>query len=187
MKSEKLYKSTKQELSAGCVVFKREKSESTNAKDAKIKFLLGKHSGYHKWVLPKGLIEQGEKSSQTAARETEEEMGVRVKIIGEPIYKETYFYTANLKQDQHPKNGYNKQPIRRVAQYKEDGGEQTKIFKTVIFYLAEYIAGDPRNHGWEMSEADWFEFNKALELMSFKGEKDALIKAEKLLNPQRDK
>lgn len=166
---------TKQEVSAGCVVFKIAKSNYL--------FLLGKHSGYHKWVLPKGLIEKGEKDIETAIRETEEELAVKVEIIGDkPIYTEKYIYTADFKQNQHPNNGYNKKPIRRVAQYQEAGGGQFKVFKTVTFYLAKYISGDPKNHGWEMSDANWYTFNEALKIMSFKGEKDALIKAEKLLH-----
>lgn len=169
----------KQEFSAGCVVFKRLPVASHKLP---VVFLLGKHSGYHKWVLPKGLIEKGEQSWQTAVRETEEELGIKVKLIGEiPISEESYSYYANLKTNQHPKNGYPKKPFRRVAQYQEEGGQKTKISKTVTFYLAEYISGDPKNHGWEMENAGWFELAEALKLMSFKGEKTALTKASNYL------
>lgn len=175
----------KTEFSAGCVVYKRSK---INDLRSKIFFLLGKHSGYHKWVLPKGLIEKGEKSAQTAVRETEEELGIKVKLIGKtPISKENYSYYANLKTNQHPKNGCSKKPFRRVAQYQEsfdsaqDKSNKTKIFKTVSFYLAEYISGDPKNHGWEMEDTGWFALAEALKLMSFKKEKEALIKASNYL------
>jgi len=154
----------KNEFSSGAVVF------------WKNKFLLGKHSGYHKWVLPKGLIEKGEKEIETAIRETEEEMGVKAKpVMSKPIHTEEYFYYADFKEKQNN--------TRRVAVYQEQGGAKVKVFKTVTFYLMEYISGDSANHGWEMEEAGWFEYDKALELMSFDGEKKALKKAIKLIKP----
>ena len=80
----------KREFSAGGAVFKR--------KGRKLLWLIGKHSGYHKWVLPKGLIEKGEKGFEAAVRETEEEMGVKAKVLNEkPIYKEEYWFVAELK------------------------------------------------------------------------------------------
>ena len=47
--------SSKREFSAGGVVFKK---LSVLSSQFSVVFLLGKHSGYHKWVLPKGLIEK---------------------------------------------------------------------------------------------------------------------------------
>jgi len=156
----------KKEFSAGCVVFKKTSSV--------VVFLIGKHSGYHKWVLPKGLIEKNEKSWQTALRETEEEMSVKVRLVSKkPIHKVQYVYYADLKNN-HPS-------IRRVAKYQESGGKKTKIFKTVSFYLAEYVSGDPKNHGWEMSEAGWFSFKEALKKLAFPGEKEALRKAKEII------
>ncbi len=117
-------------------------------------FLIGKHSGYHKWVLPKGLIEKGEHGWQTAVRETEEEMGVKAKLMSKkPIHKVQYFYYA----------------------------DKTKVFKTVSFYLGEHVAGDPKNHDWEMEEAGWYPFKEALKKMAFDGEKEALKKAQEMI------
>jgi len=156
----------KKEFSAGCVVFKKTSSV--------VVFLIGKHSGYHKWVLPKGLIEKNEKSWQTALRETEEEVAVKACLVSKkPIHKVQYVYYADLKNN-HPS-------IRRVAKYQESGGKKTKIFKTVSFYLAEYVSGDPKNHGWEMSEAGWFSFKEALKKLAFPGEKEALRKAKEII------
>jgi 8-oxo-dGTP pyrophosphatase MutT (NUDIX family) len=167
MKNKKL----KREFSAGCVVFKKTKDQGPKSK---VYFLIGKHSGYHKWVLPKGLIEEGERGWQTAIRETEEEVGVKAKLVNEkPIHKVQYFYYADLKKNNHS--------TRRVAKYQEQGGEKTKIFKTVSFYLAEFVSGDPQKHGWEMEEAGWFEADEALKKMAFPGEKEALKKASKMI------
>jgi 8-oxo-dGTP pyrophosphatase MutT (NUDIX family) len=171
----------KREFSAGGVVYKK-----TKGQNSKIFFLLGKHSGYHKWVLPKGLIELGEKSWQTAVRETKEEMGVEARLIKiEPIHEETYFYVADLKKIK-PQNAKDKastqspnldKTTRRIIKYQEEGGGKTKVFKKVVFYLMEYVSGQPEEHGWEMEEAGWFSYNKAIKLMAFKGEKEALKKA----------
>jgi len=183
----------KREFSAGGVVYKKfkvQKGEFLRNAKFKVKFLLGKHSGYHKWVLPKGLIEPGERGWQTAIRETEEEMGVKAKIIRErPIHKESYFYVADLKNlKSQNANFKSKSQIskldrttRRINKYQEQGGGKVKVFKTVNFYLMEYVSGEPENHGWEMEEADWFGYDEALKLMAFTGEKEALEKARETL------
>ena len=160
-------KKWRREFSAGGVVFKREKEG--------IKFLLGKHSGYHKWVLPKGLIEKGESSWKTAVRETEEEMGVKARVVEErPIHTERYVYVADFKSEEEQKG---EEKTRRVKRYQETGGGKVKVFKTVTFYLMEYEGGDPSKHGWEMEEAGWFSYEEAVEKLAFKGEREALKKA----------
>jgi len=192
----------KREFSAGCVVYKKFKS----IKDLEsLKFLLGKHSGYHKWVLPKGLIEKGEKDFETAVRETEEEMGVKAKLVSQkPIYEEEYFFVADFKpqaanpkseilnskqiqnsNDQNLKQSANV-PERRVLVYQENGGGKVRVFKTVSFYLAEYGSGSSEDHGWEMSEVGWFTYEEALERLAFKGEKEALKKAKEKISKQEE-
>jgi 8-oxo-dGTP pyrophosphatase MutT (NUDIX family) len=166
---------TVQEYSAGCVVFKKEKGQ--------FKFLIGLHSGYKKWVLPKGLIEAGESKTQTATRETAEEFGVNVEIIdkSDPIHIINYFYTADFKdkiksqnQIQNPKSDEN---TRRVKTYQESGGNKVRVDKTVYFYLAKFQEGDPAKHGWEMSQVKWVNFKEALKLLAFEGEQKVLQEA----------
>jgi len=197
----------KREFSVGGVVFKKLKIKN---KKLKIVFLLGKHSGYHKWVLPKGLVEEGERSWQTAIRETEEEMGVKTRpVIEKPIHVEKYVYYADYKpqpkisnskfliSNQIPSSKFkgskqsnngtmeqfnNSRSSRRVLKYQEEGGSKVKVFKTVTFYLLEYVSGDPKEHGWEMSEAGWFAYDEALNIMSFAGEKEALKKAYRIIS-----
>ena len=137
-------------------------------------WLLGKHSGYHKWVLPKGLIEQGESEQQTAVREVEEEMGVVARIVGdEPIHEDEYWFEADYSENSINSGG----PERRVLAYQEGGGKQTSVHKRVVFYLMEYITGDVKNHSWEMEDAGWFSFEEAMKLLDFEGERTALKKA----------
>ncbi len=194
MKNEKLKikNDFRTEVSAGCVVFKK---SIINHQSSAILFALGKHSGYHKWVLPKGLVEKGENKLQAAVRETEEELGIKVKIIDEkPVYAAKYNYwaelkrnnsniqTPNSKQVQNSKLENQNESTRRVKRYQESfdsaldksGGGKTKIAKTVYFYLGEYLSGDIAKHGWEMEDAGWFEYEKALKLMAFNDEKMAV-------------
>jgi 8-oxo-dGTP pyrophosphatase MutT (NUDIX family) len=156
----------KQEYSAGGCVYR--------LGEGKRLWLLGVHSGYHKWVLPKGLIEAGETAPVTALREVEEEMGVKAKIIGkEPIFIEKYTYQADFKEETGSR--------RRVATYQENPsfakaseGQRAVVNKTVTFYLMEWVEGDPKNHDFEMEEAGWFGYEEALGKLSFEGEKAAL-------------
>lgn len=183
----------KREFSAGCVVFKRSNDQRPTTN---VLFLLGKHSGYHKWVLPKGLIEKGERGCQTCLRETAEEMGIQARLISEnPIHKLQYFYVADLQNNHQQPTTSNQRlktndqrlasprggPKRRVAQYQENGGQKTKVFKIVTFYLAEYVSGDPSKHDWEMEDAGWYSFEDAFAKLAFPGEKQALQKAQKIL------
>jgi 8-oxo-dGTP pyrophosphatase MutT (NUDIX family) len=164
----------KREFSAGGCVYKKE--------DGKVVWLVGKHSGYHKWVLPKGMIEPGEKGIETAVRETEEEMGVVARVVGEkPIHKDEYWFVAELKKKTKGEDlGEKPQPIRRVAVYQEEPsfetteGEKVRVFKTVTFYLMEYVSGDPKEHDWEMADAGWFSYGQAMENLVFEGERQAL-------------
>ena len=181
----------RREFSAGGVVYKmpETRSQTPETRYQKPEILLGKHSGYHKWVLPKGLIEKGERGWQTAIRETEEEMGVKAKLVSDkPIHRETYFYVADFKKPlseetiQFAQVRKRDQSTRRVVTYQEEGGGKTKVFKTVTFYLMEYVSGDPADHGWEMSQAGWFEYNEALKILAFEGEKEALRKAKATLD-----
>jgi len=170
----------KREFSAGAVVYKKDNEKTL--------FLLGEHSGYQKWVLPKGLIERGETGWQTAERETEEETGVKCRIIEKtPIFKENYWFWAELKDGKYPgkeeiKDAKEDESTRRVARYQEEIKDdekttKTKILKTVTFYLAEYVSGGPEQHGWEMKDVGWFRYDEALGKMAFGGEKKALEKA----------
>ena len=136
---------SKREFSAGGAVYKKENSQ--------VLWLICKHSGYHKWVLPKGLIDEGEKAEETAVREVEEECGIKTKIIAKIPEPEKYIYTMN----------------------------NVKIFKMVFYFLLEYISGDINNHDFEMEDVGWFEFGEAKEKLNFHGAKKVLEKARQLL------
>jgi 8-oxo-dGTP pyrophosphatase MutT (NUDIX family) len=158
----------KQEVSAGGVVYRQigmsAGQQAGKSDDCKIEFLIGKHSGYHKWVLPKGMVEKGESLLETALREVEEEVGVKARIVEVvPLKTIEYWYYADL--------DLSGKTTRRVARYAEAGGEKTKVHKKVVFYLME-LEGDLGNAGWEMEERRWVSYKEGLELLAFEKERE---------------
>jgi len=131
---------SKREFSAGGVIFKGNK------------WLVCKHSGYHKWVLPKGLVEEGESLKATAVREVEEECGIKTKIVAKIPEAEEYTYTM-------------------------DG---VRIFKVVSYFLMEYVSGDIKDHDWEMEEVEWLPFKEAKRRLDFKGARKVMDSAKKI-------
>ncbi|MEA3355311.1 MAG: NUDIX domain-containing protein [Patescibacteria group bacterium] len=139
-------KKSKREFSAGGVVYLPAQAGKND------KWLVCKHSGYHKWGFPKGLVEEGESLKDTALREVEEECGVKAKMIDKVSEPEKYVYVFN----------------------------GVKVFKQVNYFLMEYVSGDIKNHDWEMEEVEWLEFDKAKKRLDFSGAKEVLDKAKKL-------
>lgn len=133
------------EHSAGGIVFRQKD------KGRSIEWLICKHSGYHKWVLPKGIIEEGESPEDAALREVSEETGIKAKIIGKVMPEVTYKYT---------KNGI-------------------LVDKKVEFFLMEYASGDIKDHCWEMEEVRWATDEEALKLLEFPTEKRVFKEAVK--------
>lgn len=155
----------KEELSAGGVVY-REKGE----------FLIGKHSGYHKWVLPKGLVEKGEGPIMAAAREVEEEVGVKARVVElVPLKTIEYFFMAELGVERGEGADTTKTE-RRVKKYQEGGGKKTRVHKRVIFYLME-LEEDLGKAGWEMEERKWVGYEEGMKLLAFEGEREVLEEA----------
>lgn len=124
----------KREFSAGGIVFNN-----------KGQLLLTQHSSNHYWGFPKGRIDPGQTSKETAIREVKEEGGVVAEIV-EKVGESKYMYTLNSEQ----------------------------IFKVVTIYLMKYKSGDPKDHDWEVSEAGWFGPEEALKKLTFSQDKNLL-------------
>ena len=148
------------QFSAGGAVYKKSKIRN---QELRILWLLIQpkrgEEFYNKirWQLPKGWIEEGEKSEQAAVREVEEEGGVVVKIVGKIDLVKIFF-----------KNTFGGKP------------EET-VFKTITFFLMEYQSDSPSGFGEETERAIWLPFEEAKEKLTFKSEKQILAKAKKML------
>src|SRR5918998_5106600 len=95
--------------------------------------------------LPKGGPNPGETPEQTAAREVREETGVNA-TVREPLGDVNYWY-------------------RR-------GGK--RVYKTVHFFLCDYVSGSTADHDHEVEEARWIPIEEARTRLSYPGER-ALI------------
>lgn len=161
----------RQEYSAGGCVYRQ-------TPDKKIEWLLGLHSGYQKWVLPKGMIESDESALETARREVLEETGIDALVVDEqPVMIDQYQFQAIYK------NSTEDTSLRRVRTYQENLDELTdtesliEVEKTVKFFLMEYQAGDVEDHDWEMKQVVWLEFDQAYQRLEFEAEKAALLES----------
>lgn len=121
-------------------------------KDNRIQWLLIKPAGTDRWQLPKGQIDKGEKAIETAIREVKEEGGVEAKIINK-IGSSSYFFVLN----------------------------ETKIFKTVTYFLMEVVKKTKEGHDNEIDKVIFKEFDEAFKLLSFKDDKNILKKGKEIL------
>ncbi len=129
------------ERSAGGVVGREE--------DGQLQVVLIATENGARWGLPKGLVERGEDSLVTAAREVAEETGLHGRLLWQ-LSSIEYWY-------------------RR--------GTATRVHKFVDFYLFAYESGDVADHDWEVEVAAWFPVDEAIERTSYRTEKDVLRQA----------
>ena len=105
----------------------------------------GKREGV--WALPKGLIDEGERSAETALREGFEETGVRSRFAAK-LGDVRYVYTW----------------------------EGERVFKVVSFFLAHALTGRigelPPGMEREVAEARWLPLDDGPTLLAYKGERE---------------
>lgn len=134
------------EFSAGGAVFRSLQNPE---------WLIIKPTGTDRWQLPKGKIDKGEKSEQTAVREVFEETGVRAEIV-QKIDAIKYFYVLKGK----------------------------RIFKQVTFFLMASDGEEPKvEEKWtrEVEEVIWKPTEDAIKMLSFKAEKNIIQKGLEML------
>lgn len=118
-------------ISAGIIIFRKAREGH--------KFLLLYH-GRNYWNFPKGKIEAGERSWQSAVREVKEETGLKASEL---------HFIENFKAYERFSFGRGKE----------------RIFKIVILYLAE--TKQPRiTVSWEHEGYGWFTFSEAKKVLS---------------------
>jgi len=150
------------EFSAGGIVFRKIRNPKSEIRKNNVLWLVCQHSQHKGWVFPKGFIGdhpsagsgQAESTEEAALREVEEETGVKARIIEKLKNPATYFYVWK--------------------------GE--KRFKTVYYFLMEYIKGDIINHDFEMSAVEWLPEEEVLERLTYKSDKIAFQEALQLIH-----
>ncbi len=130
------------QTSAGGVIYRRDESG--------LQIVLISVKNGQAWCLPKGLVNKGETTKDTAVREVREETGLTGRIV-DTLGEINYWYYIK--------------------------GENIKCRKTVHFFLMEYVSGDTAEHDFEVDEAGWFSLEAALEKVSYKGDRTMLEKA----------
>jgi 8-oxo-dGTP pyrophosphatase MutT (NUDIX family) len=106
--------------------------------------------------LPKGGPNPGESPEETAAREVREETGVTA-TVREFLGDVNYWY-------------------RR-------GGR--RVYKTVHFFLCDYVSGSTDDHDHEVEEARWIPLAEATSRLSYPGERALIERALSKSTPGR--
>lgn len=109
-----------------------------------------------RWQLPKGIVDPGESPEITAVREVREEAGIETDLL-HLIETIEYWY--------------------RGTKY----GKPVRLHKFVHFYLLKYKSGDVSNHDHEVEESRWVRFDKAVEMLAFKSEREVVEKAKGMI------
>jgi len=143
------------EISAGIIVYKKTRQG--------LKFLLLYH-GHDYWNFPKGKIESEEKNMEAAIRETREETGLFLRDLkllrNFKAYEKFYFW---------------KRPVQA-------GEKSQRVFKIVIFYLAESKNSNVRISDEHEGYA-WFLYKDALKILNkHKDSQKVLIQANDFLH-----
>jgi len=99
-------------------------------------------------TLPKGGADAGETAEATAAREVREETGVEARV---------------------------RERLGDVEYWYRRGG--LRVFKTVGFYLCDYVAGDTADHDHEVDDARWIPLERARTELSYPGERRIVERA----------
>jgi ADP-ribose pyrophosphatase YjhB (NUDIX family) len=106
--------------------------------------------GRQLWTFPKGHIEPGEKATDAALREVEEETGYRCQIVG---------------------------PLDRVQYYFQRNGTLTK--KTVTWFLMTPQEKTGTHDREEIMETEWVSLEEAGKRATYKSDKTLLAKLKK--------
>ena len=99
-------------------------------------------------TLPKGGPQAGEPPEATAAREVREETGVEARV---------------------------RERLGDVRYRYRRGG--VRVFKTVGFFLCDYVSGDTADHDHEVDDARWMPIEQARTELTYPGEREMIERA----------
>jgi ADP-ribose pyrophosphatase YjhB (NUDIX family) len=150
---------TGKEMSAGGIVFKKENNQTFILMITPAPRESATREAYRPvWTFPKGWVgDHSDDSLETnALREVKEEGGVEAKVVGD-LGEVQYFVRW----------------------------QEANIYKTVHWFLMEYISGDPADHDHEVDEASWFDIGEVEGKLVYKEDKEVFAKAyARLANPR---
>lgn len=107
------------------------------------------------WTLPKGTPIAGESLEETALREVAEETGLSVRIVS-PLDAIRYTFVQR----------------------------NTRIHKTVHYFMMEPTGGSLEGHDHEFEEVRWIAFDEAASLLTFETERSLVgLAASRLAGP----
>jgi len=115
-------------------------------------------------AVPKGLVDAGEKPAETAGREVREETGITATVVAK-LTDIKYMYVRSW-------------------------GDQQRVFKVVSFYLLRYVAGEIGDIApgmrIEVKQALWIPLEGAERKLSYRGERDVVVLAQKYLESHKE-
>ncbi len=116
-------------------------------------------SGSTVLALPKGLVDQGERPQETAAREVREETGLEATALAK-LSDIKYFYVRSW-------------------------GDRARVFKVVSFFLFLYRGGKLGDIAEEMRvevrDAQWLPLDEAPSRLTYRGEREVVRLAQQYI------
>jgi len=159
------------EQSAGAVVFRIENKEP---RYLLLHYPTEARTKREYWDFPKGHLEKGETEQQAAAREVQEETGLK-DIVFIPGFKEhiQYYFRASRENKVLPKG--------HGSYFRVEG---KTIFKTVVFFLA-FTKKKEVKISFEHKGFIWLPFLQAMKKLKFANARRILTRAHRFLKKQK--
>lgn len=151
--TKQTWRHIRRDHSAGGVAYRR-------LPDSRIEIALIATHGGARWQLPKGSVEPGETSLETAIREVEEEAGLQT--VNEGFLKTIDYWYWDTYRKQVPE----------------------LVHKKVDFYLLRMVGGELNDLSYEVDSVGWFTPQQVLQTLTFAGERAVVQLALEMLAHQ---